>query len=158
MVKEFLSQRGISFREKDVSRDQSAAQEMVSLTGQMGVPVTVIDSTAIVGFDRTRLEAALAQRRVAAHPSFGAAVADASRITARQGGGAVLGAYIGRVKPGSPADMLGLAQGDIITTVNRQSIANAADLERALAALAAGSHLQVIFLRGDKRLSAEGIL
>lgn len=56
MVKEFLSQKGIGFREKDVSRDQLAAQELVSKTGQMGVPATVINGETIVGFDRARLE------------------------------------------------------------------------------------------------------
>jgi glutaredoxin len=54
MVKEFLSQRGIGFKEYDVSRDPSAAQELVRSTGQMGVPVTVINGQAIVGFDRSQ--------------------------------------------------------------------------------------------------------
>ena len=42
MVKEFLSRKGISFTEKDVSVDQSAARELVNRTKQMGVPVTFI--------------------------------------------------------------------------------------------------------------------
>jgi len=59
MVKEFLSQKGIGFKEYDVSRDRTAAQEMVDRTGQMGVSVTVIDGPVIIGFDRARLEHAL---------------------------------------------------------------------------------------------------
>jgi glutaredoxin len=47
MVKEFLSQRGIAFEERDVSRDTNAAQEVVSKTGQMGVPVTIIDGQTV---------------------------------------------------------------------------------------------------------------
>jgi S1-C subfamily serine protease len=157
MVKEFLSQKGVSFREKDVSRDQFAAQELVSRTGQAGVPVTVINGETIVGFDRARLEGALAQRQTGQRPSFGAAIADASKITARQGSGITLGAYVGRVRSGSIAETLGLTQDDIITEVNMQNIANASDLERALSELSKGSRLLVVFLRGNKKFAAEGL-
>ena len=37
MVKEFLSQKGISFEERDVAANASYAQELMSTTGQMGV-------------------------------------------------------------------------------------------------------------------------
>ena len=36
-----------------------AREEMVRLSGQTGVPVIVVGSTVIVGFDRARLKAAL---------------------------------------------------------------------------------------------------
>ena len=55
MVKEFLSQRGIDFEERDVSRNPAYAQELVRNTGQMGVPVTLIDGQAVIGFDRPQL-------------------------------------------------------------------------------------------------------
>ncbi len=155
MLKEFLSQRGISFTERDVSRDQSAAQELISRTGQMSVPVTVIDGQTIVGFDRARLEQTLGQRQ---RPSFGAAVADASKITARQGSGITLGAYVGRVKPDSAAQRMGLTEGDIITEFNLQRIANADDLERVLSRLETGNRISVVFLRGDRTLTSEGTL
>ncbi|MFH1003710.1 MAG: glutaredoxin domain-containing protein [Chloroflexota bacterium] len=155
MVKEFLSQRGVAFEERDVSVDRSAAQELVSRTGQMGVPVTVIDGQTVVGFDRARLEQALKQGQ---QPSLGAAVADASRITAKQGSGITLGAYVGGVRPGSLAQRLGLAAGDIITEVNLQPIAKAADLEQALARMGKGSRLSVVFIRGDRTRAVEGVL
>jgi len=60
-VKEFLSQRGIAFEERDVSRNQSYAQELVRSTGQMVVPVMIINGQTVVGFDRGRLEQLLAQ-------------------------------------------------------------------------------------------------
>ena len=41
-VKQFLSQRGIKFTEHDVSVDRAAAAEMVSKSGQMGVPVITV--------------------------------------------------------------------------------------------------------------------
>ncbi len=158
MVKEFLSQRGIGFEERDVSRDPSAAQELVRSTGQMGVPVTVIDGQAVVGFDRARLEQLLTQTQMGQRPSFGAAIADATRITAQQGSGITPGAYIGRVRPGSVAQRIGLGPGDIITEFNMQRIANASDLERALSNLNRGSRLSLVFLRGNKTMTTEGTL
>ena len=157
MVKEFLSQKEASFKEHDVSRDRAAAQELINKTGQMGVPVTVIDGQAIVGFDRARLEQALSQRR-RERPTFGAAVADASKIMARQGSVVTPGAYVGKVNHGSVAERIGLKQGDVITELNMQRITNANDLEHAISRLSGGSHIAIVFLRGDKTLTAEGTL
>ena len=156
MVKEFLSQKGIAFEERDVSRNQSAAQEMVRITGQMGVPVTVIDGQSVVGVDRPRLEQALNQTSDGQRPSFGASIADASKITAKQGLGITLGAYIGKVRPGSIAARAGLAAGDIITELTMHHIANADDLEHALSSLNRGNRFSVVFLRADKTLTTEG--
>ena len=84
-MKEFLSQKSVCFTEHDVSQDRAAAEEMVSRTGQMGVPVTVIDDETIIGFDSARLEQALSQKSGESRPSFGAAIADASKISAGAG-------------------------------------------------------------------------
>lgn len=54
-LKEFLRQHNIAFQERDVSQDQKALQEMRDKSGQMGVPVTDIDSTIVVGFDREKI-------------------------------------------------------------------------------------------------------
>jgi len=118
MVKEFLSQRGIKFQERDVSINRAYAQELVQRTGQMGVPVTIIDGQTVIGFDRNQLEHVLAQRQTPQRPSFGASIADATKITAKQGTGIILGAYIGSVRPASPAERIGLVTGDIITELN----------------------------------------
>jgi len=157
MVKEFLSQRGIDFEERDVSRDPSYAQELMRSTGQMGVPVTTINGQIVVGFDRGRLEQLITQTQTRQRPSFGASIADASKITAKQGSGITLGAYVGRVRPGSVANRIGLVSGDIITELNMKSIANASDLEHVLATLNSGSHFSLFFLRGNKKMTTEGI-
>ena len=60
-AKKYLSERGVKYTEHDVSRDKAAADEMVRLTGQMGVPVIVVDGKPIIGFDRPRLESLLAK-------------------------------------------------------------------------------------------------
>jgi glutaredoxin 3 len=158
MVKEFLSQRGISFEERDVSLNPSYAQELVRSTGQMGVPVTLINGQIVVGFDRGRLEQLLTQTQKRQRPSFGASIADASKITAKQGSGITLGAYIGRVRPGSVAERIGLASGDIITELNMKRIANASDFEHALSGLNEGGRFSLLFLRGNKTMTTEGIL
>jgi glutaredoxin len=57
-VKEFLSQRGIEFTERDVAEDESALAELEQL-GVFTTPVTVIDGEVVIGFDQARLEALL---------------------------------------------------------------------------------------------------
>jgi glutaredoxin 3 len=158
MVKELLSQRGIDFKERDVSRNPSYAQELAESTGQMGVPVTIINGQIVVGFDRGRLEQVLSQTQPGQRLSFGASIADASKITARRGSGIILGAYIGRIRQGSVADRLGLAPGDIITELNMKHLTNASDLEHALSGLNAGNRISLVFIRGNKTMTAEDVI
>jgi glutaredoxin 3 len=54
IVKEFLSQKGIEFTERDVTVDELAIAELEEL-GFMTTPVTVIDGEVVIGFDRQRL-------------------------------------------------------------------------------------------------------
>ncbi|MFH1383047.1 MAG: glutaredoxin domain-containing protein [Chloroflexota bacterium] len=154
MVKEFLLQKGINFEERDVSRDRSAVQELMARTGQMAVPVILVDGQTIIGFDSARLEQVLSQQQ---RPSFGASVADASTITQRQGTGITLGAYVGKVRPGSVAERIGLSPGDIIVEINMQPVTNAGDLEKSMAKLSTGSRFSLVFLRGDRQLTGEGV-
>ncbi len=59
MAKQYFSSKGISFESIDVSADKTKAEEMVKLSGQMGVPVIVIDGNVITGFDKTKIDALL---------------------------------------------------------------------------------------------------
>ncbi len=56
MAKEFLSQKGFTFTEFDVSKDRAALDEMVKISGARSVPVISACHEVMVGFDRTRLE------------------------------------------------------------------------------------------------------
>ncbi len=150
MLKEFLSEKGISYQDRDVSRNPAYAQELVNNTRQMGVPVTIIDGQIVIGFDRERLEQLL-QR-----PAFGASVADASRITAGQASGIIFGAYVGKVRPGSVAQRAGILSGDIITEFNMKHITNAANFEQAVAGMRRGSRFSLVFTRGKLTMTAEG--
>jgi glutaredoxin-like YruB-family protein len=54
--KQFLDDKGVKYENVDVEADPAAAREMVKLSGQMGVPVTIVthdDKTQelLVGFD-----------------------------------------------------------------------------------------------------------
>lgn len=153
MVKEFLSQRRIPYKEFDVSVDRTAAQEMVNKTGQMGVPVTLVDGEVIVGFDRPKLEQALSRQ----HLVFGASLADASKITARKQTKAILGAYVGKVKPNSTAQRLGIVSGDIITSLNSKSVKNVDDFESVIKSLRKGTHISVGYIRGEQQLTSQGV-
>jgi glutaredoxin 3 len=153
MVEEFLSQRGVNFEKRDVAENPAYAEELVRTTGQMGVPVILISGQTIIGFDKPRLEQAISQIQ---RPSLGAAVADADRITMRAGTIAAAGAYVGKVRPGSLAEKMGLTSGDIIIEVNKQKVANTADLEREVSKTGEGSRVSLVFIRDGIRHSAEG--
>ncbi len=54
-VKEFLKEKKIEFKDKNIGEDQEAAKEMIKKSGQMGVPVIDVDGKIIVGFDKEAL-------------------------------------------------------------------------------------------------------
>lgn len=58
-AKEFLVENNIQFEEVDVAGSQTAAQEMIAKSGQMGVPVLEVDGQVIVGFDRAKIKSLL---------------------------------------------------------------------------------------------------
>ena len=157
MLKEFLSKKGIQYVSKDVSVDRMAGQEMVARSGQNGVPVTSVDGEMIVGYDPRKIEETLNRHAGQRRPPFGATIADASSITAKQGVVPTFGAFVGSVRAGSVAERTGLAPGDIITELNIQPISNADGLERALSALGSGSRFTLVVLRGGKTYTLEGM-
>lgn len=59
LVKEYLDEQGIEYKNVDVGEDPAAANEMVKKSGQMGVPVVDIDGEIIVGWNKDELENAL---------------------------------------------------------------------------------------------------
>lgn len=55
-AKQYFRQHQIRFKDVDVSRDQTAARDLVRRTGQMGVPVIDIGGQLIVGFDKPKID------------------------------------------------------------------------------------------------------
>ena len=57
-AKEYLSQKGVQFQEKDIMQDPTALDDLKKL-GYMTTPVIVVDGAVIVGFDTDKIDAAL---------------------------------------------------------------------------------------------------
>lgn len=55
-AKEFLSQAGVIYEEKDVTRDRAALDELVKVAGVRSVPVVTCGTDVLVGFDPARLQ------------------------------------------------------------------------------------------------------
>ncbi len=55
MVKAFLDRQRVAYENIDVGADPGKAEEMVELSGQFAVPVTVVGDEVIVGYDARRL-------------------------------------------------------------------------------------------------------
>ncbi len=58
-AKRYFREKNIRYTEVDVSRDHKAAQDMLRRTGQMGVPVILINNRPIVGFDVPKINSML---------------------------------------------------------------------------------------------------
>jgi glutaredoxin 3 len=58
-TKEYLSQKGVQFQDRDVTKDSSAFEELRKLKA-MTTPVLQIDGSVIIGYDTEKIDAALA--------------------------------------------------------------------------------------------------
>ena len=62
-AKDYFDKLGVGYQEKDVDADPQNATESVTKSGQRGIPVIDIDGEIIVGFDRPKIDAALAKAK-----------------------------------------------------------------------------------------------
>lgn len=60
-LKDWLKEKGVEYEDINIEEDQEKAKYVVEKTGQMGVPVTEIGEEFIIGFDRAKIDAALAK-------------------------------------------------------------------------------------------------
>jgi glutaredoxin-like YruB-family protein len=65
MVKAYLESKKVAFTEVNIEDDPEAGAYIVEKTNQMGVPVTLIGETFIIGFDRQRIDLAIAEAKLA---------------------------------------------------------------------------------------------
>lgn len=54
-AKGFFADNDVEYTEHDVSDNKEKREEMVQKSGQMGVPVTIVNDEIIVGFDKHKL-------------------------------------------------------------------------------------------------------
>ncbi len=149
-AKKFLSQRGVPFVEKDVSRDPAAAQEMVQRSGQRGVPVIVVDGEVVVGFNLPLLEQLLSRRPL----KLGVSVADAAKMRERYSLSVNEGAVIGAVRSGSLAAQSGLQTGDVIVQIGGHPIRTAQDVTDVLARGRGLGEVPIVWVRGEQKMQA----
>ena len=55
-AKEFFKENKVSYTEIDVASDAEKRQEMIDMTGQMGVPVIQIGQDVVIGFDEDKVK------------------------------------------------------------------------------------------------------
>lgn len=55
MMKNFLNDQGVPFKEVNVQADPVAARKLVETTGQMGVPQTEVNGQWVLGFDPNKV-------------------------------------------------------------------------------------------------------
>ncbi len=59
LAKDFFTAHNIPFTDYNIGVDMEKRKEAISKSGQMGVPVIVIDGQVIVGFDQDRIASLL---------------------------------------------------------------------------------------------------
>jgi len=129
-----------------VAADRKAAQEMVQISRQQGVPVITVDGEVVVGFNQPRLR----QLLQSAQPKLGASVADAASQAKKRPGIPTSGAFVGQVRKGTPAERAGLRKGDVITALGGQPILFSDDLHRLVSQMPAGREISLTYIRDGR--------
>jgi glutaredoxin-like YruB-family protein len=62
-AKRFLKQSGVKFRDIDISKDPDASRDVKRISGGTSVPVIMVGSTVVTGFDKSRLERLLGLKK-----------------------------------------------------------------------------------------------
>ena len=55
-AKAFFAENQVAYTEHDVAADAEKRQEMIDMTGQMGVPVIKIRDDVVIGFDEAKVK------------------------------------------------------------------------------------------------------
>lgn len=56
MAKDFFDANHVAYTDFNVATDLPKRQEMIQKSGQMGVPVIMIDNELVIGFDQDRIK------------------------------------------------------------------------------------------------------
>ena len=133
--------------------------EMIRVSGQQGVPVTVANGDVILGFDQRKF-AKLAEKFAGPkRPPLGILAADAEEYLAKHPEkaekvpAATTGVYVGKVRPASVAARGGLEPGDIITSFAGKRVRTMAALDQMVETLKAGDKATTKFIRDGENQS-----
>ena len=130
----------------------------------IGVNTAVIPYAQGIGFAipinevKTSLEQLLKYGRVL-RPYLGVSCIDVDRRVAAYYGLSVdRGALVVHVDVGSPAHSAGIAPGDVIIAADRETVASARDLRRAVGSRRAGEPIELVVVRGRTRMRTRAIV
>ncbi len=56
MAKDYFAKNNITYTQYDVASDAAKRQEMLDKTGQLGVPVILIGTDVVIGFDKEAID------------------------------------------------------------------------------------------------------
>ena len=139
--------------EKDVSRDYSAAMEMIRRSGQQGVPVITTEDEVVVGFDQVRLGRIADRFAAPKRPPFGLLAANTESYFAKHPEAAAKaptgtkGVYVGEVRSGSVAERAGLRPADIIIGLAGKRVRDMAMLDQMVDTIKAGESVEIRYIR-----------
>jgi len=122
---QYLSQRGVEHRVRDILTDPSASAILLGRLGRVTVPAFQIGDRLIVGFDPVQLARFLPRAEGESGPSvsFGAGVRTVTAaIAAAHGLPAAYGVEVGPVREGSPAAEAGVSPGDVVTAIGAYTL------------------------------------
>jgi S1-C subfamily serine protease len=133
--------------------------EMIRISGQQGVPVTVSNGDVILGFDQAKF-AKLAEKFAGPkRPPLGVLAADAEEYLAKHPEKAekvpagTKGVYVGKVRPKTVAARDGLKPGDIITSFAGKRVRTMAGLDQMVETLKPGDKATARFIRDGENQS-----
>jgi S1-C subfamily serine protease len=133
--------------------------EMIRVSGQQGVPVTVANGDVILGFDQRKF-AKLAEKFAGPkRPPLGILAADAEEYLAKHPEMAekvpagTKGVYVGKVRPKTVAAQGGLKPGDIITSFAGKRVRTMSALDQMVETLKAGDKSTTKFIRDGESQS-----
>jgi glutaredoxin 3 len=160
-AKRWLEDHGVAYTEHDVSRDPTRAAEMYRLTGQGSVPVIRVGGRVMVGFDPLQLAKLLPNAGKgngngagpAEKLSLGMAAQSLTQEKADELGlPAPFGVVVGPVRPGGPAGVAGIREGDVLTGIGSYTLQNLGQLQSVVAAKRPGDSINLTAWRdGDER-------
>lgn len=59
-TKEYLTGKGVQYTDLNVAKSKELTKEMIDKSGQMSVPVIIIDDQVVVGFNQGKIDKLLA--------------------------------------------------------------------------------------------------
>lgn len=130
--------------------------EMIRLSGQQGVPVTVADGEVILGFDQAKFARIAQKHGGPQRPPLGILGANAEEYLTRhpekaeQLPAGTKGVYVGKIRPGTVAERAGLQPGDVITGVANKRTPSMSHLDALIDTLKAGESVSIRYLRGSE--------